>query len=1539
MGLKRWNKILAAFLCFSMAFSEPSTMVLASPVVEESIAEEGEIVSGEADSGDSVQGDVISENLVQEDSTSDNAASDNMISDNVVPENTESENEIAAPDDTVPDSEAAEEGALNDTTEEIEVSTASVSEDGVSENTISINAVSDNAAETEYYGVMPDDLVIESLEEQLGSGRSAVARSASLYEDVTGAELPAQYDARNYGYVTEPRHQSNSLLCWAFSASSVIESNMLKKQFEGADKDTLQISPGHLGYFFYHHVDDELGGTAGASIQVEGTNENYYTRGGNTICATFELAGWVGPVEEAKAPFVDGRATEYDDSIAYDDISHMQNAYWVKASDKDYIKALITEFGSVTVNCKMEDSGKNIIKCDDGTASYFYQGTDKVNHAITIIGWDDNYPKSNFKSCGNTDTSNNNRPASEDGAWLIKDSYGNDGSRVNGCFYMSYEDAALGIDSNKAVVYDVEGADNYDHNYFYDAACGLQTMAFRDSIYGANVFQAKGNKETGGESIEAVSFATASTAASYSIQIYTGLRSPQENPTSGRAVFAEPQTGSFAYAGYHTVKLDTPVMVPEGEYFSVVISLEKEDGTVSFMTDESYSNGWAKYTAAVEPGRSFYGTDGLEWTDAAKRVTQGEQRPSVMRIKAFTRDSEMIGPYYVDADMVPDIKPQTYTGEQIIPDVKVYYGTRELKKGIDYSISYGRNIEVGKNAGSVTIRGIGNYITESTITKRFNIVKKNINDEEIRIEGLEDCYYNGAAQKPVKVYHNDRLLADKSVRITYRKNRNEGTAYVTIKGRGNYTGSRKATFKIRRHDVASGTISVNQIRDVSYAGKPIQVRPEVRDSKTGMTLKLNRDYTLLYRRNVMPGTASVTVTGKGGYGGSTTLEFRILGRDIAKLPMSTIKSQPYNGGEEIRPDVIIKDGKDTLKENVHFTAVYSNNFNAGTAKINIEGKDGTIYEGTSRTVTFTIAPVNVATGVKLSRVGDKTYVSGKGFYTQEPVLTLPNGKVLTEDTDYTIRYADNTARGNATMTISGVGPNYTGSIVKNFQITDRTSLADYSDANIVVTGFTYDRKYLYDKRDPGKDGEGKRKKFEAKPELTVSYRGVKLEEGKDYTISYRNCDRVGTAQAVITAVPGGRFAGTRIEEYFIIGRPIFPLGLDVGFALNDPVDKVYTGSEIFQNLVLTERIRNTSNDKIISFQRKEGTTYTVEYRDNVNAGKATYTITGINDYSGSEEFEFRIEPKNLETCVASKVKTQRYTGEPICPNVYLKCGKNYLVEGKDYDVEYFDNKNEGRASIVLTACKDSQNFVGAKTISFAIKKTPLSSLKYGSDIDEIEDQVYDGTQKTPVPVLSYCGRVIPEDQYAVTYGLNKKIGWGTITVTALPSGDFSGKKVIRFRINGKSFNVATAYDGEEAVYTGKALRPVVNQIMTLDGETLTKGKDYKIKYKKSVDAGEGYLYLQGLGDYKGSVKLLSYKVQPRMVQSCIIKGLDKTIKKGGKRTVRPPFTVKVDGRKLKKGKDYTVTYMNNRAVGTASIVLRFVGNYDGTYTYDFTIQR
>lgn len=1485
IGRKRWSKVFAVVLCLSMAVSEPSVTAFAETVSEEIIVEDRETLS-----------------------------------------------EVYEEERTV-----SEDGTTTDIVSNQEISGNEVSENQISANSVSEDTVSEDAAEYEYIdGVLPEDLEIESLEEQIGVLGDSRNKSAGIaqYEDVVGTELPRQYDARDVdgkNYVTAPGNQLESNLCWAFSMASIAETNLIKKGFASAEN--LKISPEHLGYFFYHHVDDELSGTVGASAEIAVSGKNYYTLGGNTTCGTFELAGWIGAAEEEKAPFLSGPQT-HDNSLAYDDIAHMQNAYWVSASDRSYVKSLIQEYGSATINCVLSSSG--IRSCEDGTASYLYVGNRTVGHAVTIIGWDDDYPAENFRSFGSSDEALNNKPANENGAWLIKDSYTGEGNRVDGCFYMSYEDSALGYDTTNAVTYDMESADNYDHNYQYDGAYGLRSMAFNDTIYGANVYQAKGNQDANGaERIEAVSFATQSTDAEYSIQIYKGLKDPASDPISGKAAFTTEQTGSFAYAGYHTVKLKTPVSVEEGEYFSVVVKISKPQGTAVLMTDESYSNGWANYTAAVKKGRSFYGTNGVTWYDAYDRSVSGVSRPSVMRIKAFTSDYTMEGPFYIDTDMVADIGTQTYTGNQLTPKVDVYYGGKELTEGKEYVVSYGKNTYPGTKGGQVTIKGIGNYITRTPIVKYFDIAKKNINDDDIIIEGTEPCYYNGAAQEPIIVKHNGTVLGSGSVSVTYKKNQSAGTATATIKGNGNYTGSRKVSFSILMQNIASETISVNKIKDQRYTGKPIEVVPVIRDMQSGTELKKNRDYTVSCRKNIMPGTAEAVIIGKGSYTGKMTVPFTILPRDIAKLPMTSIKAQPYNGGLTVRPEIIIKDGDVTLKENVHFTAVYSDNTDVGTASISIEGKEGTIYAGSRKTVSFVIAPFNIATGTKLSNVGDKTYINGQKVYTQNPVLMLPDGRILTKDQDYTVKYSDNTSKGTATMTIEAVGPNYTGSIIRNFRITDKISLTDYADENLVVKGFTYDRRYLFSKRNVGKNNKNN---FEVKPQLTLTYKGVTLEEGKDYTVSYRNCNKVGMASAVITATSGGRFDGTRIEEYYIVGRPIFPLGLDTGFALSEPQDKIYTGDEIKQEIVLTEQVKTEGAEKAKVVRRKEGSSYIVKYQNNVNAGTATYTITGIGDYSGSAEFQFQIEPRDLSTCLATKVKTQQYTGEEIRPGIYLKYGNHYLVEGKDYDVTYLDNLQQGTARVVFTACRDSKNFVGTKTVTFAIKKTSLGKLKYGTDIEEIPDEVYDGTQKKPVPVLSYEGRIIPEDQYSVKYGTNTKIGYGTITVTALPESNFTGSKTIKFKITGKPLNVSAEYDGEELFYTGKNIRPALEQIETLDGEILTQGKDYKIKYKKCINAGDGYFYLQGTGDYKGSGKVIHFTIQKCTVKDCVIKGLDKPVRIGAETQVRPNFTVTVNGRKLKKGKDYTVTYLNNQSVGTASVKIRFIGNYDGTFSKDFTIR-
>lgn len=1482
--IKRRNRILAVLLCLAMVVQPFTTVVYAAPekiVVEDSGMEAGEI--------DLTDGDTVSDPGV----LPEGGVSGNSVSENDAPSGVLSGNEVSE------------------------------------------NAVSENEVNGEYLeGVLTEDVVIDSLEDRIGEAGQVSARQAgTFYEDLTGVQLPAQYDSRNVdgaNYVTEARNQLTSNLCWAFSQASLAETNMIKKGL--FSRDNLQISPDHLGYFFYHHVVDELGGTAGASVVPADSSRNYYTLGGNTLCGTFKLANWVGAVEEAKAPFSSGPQT-HDNAIAYDDIGHLQNAYWVRASDRSYVKALIQEYGSAGVNCVMNSSGLRV--CDDGTTSYLYAGNNAVGHAVTIIGWDDDYPAENFRSFGSSDSSKNNQPASQDGAWLIKDSYAGEDGRVDGCFYMSYEDSALNYNTVNALSYDMERAGNYDHNYQYDAACGLRDMSASNTVCGANVYQAKGNQTpNGAEKLEAVSFATLSTDAQYSIQVYTGLKSPDSDPLSGTAALAQEQTGSFAYAGYHTVELNTPVVLEEGEYFSVVVSLSKPGSSASLMVDESYSNGWAVYTAALQRGRSFYSLDGSAWTDAYDRTSGGVSHPSVVRIKAFTNDYTVQGPFYVDGDMVADIRDQTYTGNQLTPEVTIYYAGRKLTEGTDYQVTYGKNTDAGEKSGDVTIKGIGNYITATPIVKYFTIAKKDINDADIVIEGLDDCLYSGAALKPVSVKHNDKALDSSSVKITYSNNKNAGTAAVVVKGCGNYTGSRMETFRILMHDIASDTVSADQIKDQPYTGNAIHVLPVVRDVLTGTQLKNKKDYSLTYRNNIMPGQAEVIIRGKGSYTGKLTVPFTVLPRDISKLPMTAVKAQPYNGGLEVRPAIIIRDDKLTLKENVHFTAVYTNNINAGTASVSIVGREGTIYAGSSKTVSFTILPVNIASGTKLSNVGDKTFVNGQREYTQAPVLTLPDGRTLTKERDYTVKYTDNTAKGTATMTIAAVAPNYTGSIVKTFRISDKISLTDYADENLVITGFSYDRRYLFSKRNLDKNNVNK---FSVKPELVLMYKGVQLENGKDYTIAYRNCNKVGTATAVITAVSGGRFYGTRTEEYYIIGRPIFPLGLDTGFALSSPVDKVYTGEDIEQDIVLTEQI-STGNNSGKHVKILGDKTYKTEYHNNVNAGKASYTITGIGNYSGSAEFEFNILPRDLSTCTATKIKAQQYTGEEICPSVYLKYGKHYLVEGRDYDVTYLDNQQQGTARVIFTACSDSQNFVGSKTVTFAVKKTNLSVLKYGTDIEEIPDRIYDGTQQMPVPVLSYEGRTIPSDQYSVSYAENRKIGYGYVTVTALPESSFKGSKKIRFRIKGKPLDVAEEYGGGSFMYTGKNIRPVQDEIMTLDGEVLVKGIDYKILYKKFRNAGEGYFCLQGLGDYKGSGKVIHFTIVPQSVDECVVKGLDKAFVLGTKTEVRPAFSVYVKGRKLKKGKDYTVTCSNNNSVGNGSIRLNFVGNYDGTYSREFTIR-
>lgn len=128
--------------------------------------------------------------------------------------------------------------------------------------------------------------------------------------------------------------------------------------------------------------------------------------------------------------------------------------------------------------------------------------------------------------------------------------------------------------------------------------------------------------------------------------------------------------------------------------------------------------------------------------------------------------------------------------------------------------------------------------------------------------------YDGKTKKPAVTVKN---LSSKNYKVSYKNNKNAGTATVTITGTGKYKDSIKVNFKIKKASIKK--VSASKISAKSYTGKTI--KPTVKLSYKSMSLKKNADYTVSYKNNKKVGTATVLIKGKGNYTGTKTITFKI----------------------------------------------------------------------------------------------------------------------------------------------------------------------------------------------------------------------------------------------------------------------------------------------------------------------------------------------------------------------------------------------------------------------------------------------------------------------------------------------------------------------------------------------------------------------------------------------------------------------------------------------------------------------------------------
>ena len=477
-----------------------------------------------------------------------------------------------------------------------------------------------------------------------------------------GQALPSRYrsDEQPWAAGIAKKDQENAAICWAFAMTSAAEYSYAKEVYEASGKiyAVSEASPAHLAQFFYERVDDPLRNTSG-DFNALPDGEHWALSGGNELLGMQHLATWSGFALEEKAPleattqhilkdasgqsYWDGSASPYPANLAYDDAYILENSIFLKHVDIDSVKGAVATYGACTAAIDFEskyfnrdeinpETGK---KFASGRSFYNYASSPSFNHVVTIIGWDDNYPKENFAHSvtgKSAEASRSLTTPNEDGAWIVQNSWGAE-QHDGGVFYVSYESVDFDQANNEVYAFDMQSVDAYAYNFQYDGTAFSYDSTDADSdgtafpyrttagTRAANVYT---NTTGGTVSIDAVGFTTYNMGTTgYDISIYVGLANSSD-PTSGKLAGTTRMTTTTP--GCKTAKLNASVIVRAGETFSVVVSFLQDN---AFGVERDFIDDYWIFDAETQAKQSFFSASaGRAWVDM-------NDYAACFRIKAF----------------------------------------------------------------------------------------------------------------------------------------------------------------------------------------------------------------------------------------------------------------------------------------------------------------------------------------------------------------------------------------------------------------------------------------------------------------------------------------------------------------------------------------------------------------------------------------------------------------------------------------------------------------------------------------------------------------------------------------------------------------------------------------------------------------------------------------------------------------------------------------------------------------------------------------
>ena len=516
--------------------------------------------------------------------------------------------------------------------------------------------------------------------------------------------LPSRYDSRDWGWVSSVKAQGWMGSCWTFGMTGALESALLKATGLKIDLSENNMQDTMIKYSIY-----------GETEMVEGAI--------NTLAASY-LLSWFGAFTEDLDSY--DEMGKISPVITTTQDIHVQDVIFI-ANDEvpngTKLKEAIMKYGSINVNYYGQSQYDEVsLYYNTETYAQYVDVPTPQNHAVTVVGWDDNFPKEKFLST-----------PPGDGAWIVKNSWGPAWGE-NGYLYVSYYDQSFvqcgpGELNGHATAVILENTVPYNKNYQYVVAWDGSFLPGAETVSYMNVFEALDD-----DLIAAVGTFFQEGGDNYTVEIYVNDE------------LKLTQNGVTPYIGYHTIKLNEYIPVKEGDVFKAVITTKN----IPFMKLENMRT---HYTSNI----SFVSIDGAPWIDSYY-----EGVIAVLKV------------YTVDEDVKQNttlVAPNRTIG---VNDAIYGYDYQFILKDENGTALANKEVQVSFNGKNPTVTTDDN----GWGTARVKADTEGTYDVEITFEGDND--YNGISQSATIKLIRQKTSFVAPDRTVYVRDMSRGYSYSAI---------------------------------------------------------------------------------------------------------------------------------------------------------------------------------------------------------------------------------------------------------------------------------------------------------------------------------------------------------------------------------------------------------------------------------------------------------------------------------------------------------------------------------------------------------------------------------------------------------------------------------------------------------------------------------------------------------------------------------------------------------------------------------------